>query len=81
MNIGKALGLAATKKLRAKKRKLVKNFGNAPANKWDMYDTKVSDLYDNKASMIKINYNTIFSKKNRSKYFTSMNKLNKWRDG
>ena len=59
MNIGKALGLAATKKLRAKKRKLVKNFGNAPANKWDMYDTKVSDLYDNKASMIKINYNTI----------------------
>ena len=62
MNIGKALGLAATKKLRAKKRQLVKNFGSAPANKWDRYNTKVSDLYDHNPSMIRINYTTIFPK-------------------
>ena len=80
MNIGKVLGLAATKKIRAKKRQLVKKFGSAPANKWDRYDTKVSDLYGHNPSMIRINYTTIFPKKYRSKYFTSMNKLNKWRD-
>ena len=80
MNIGKALGLTATKKLRNKKRKLIKNFGSASVNKWDRYSTKVSDLYDNNPSMIKINYNTIFPKKYRSKYFTNMNKLNKWKD-
>ena len=80
MNIGKALGLAATRKIRAKKRKLVKKFGSAPANKWDRYNTKVSDLYDHNPSMIRINYKSIFPKKYRSKYFTSMNKLNKGRD-
>ena len=79
MNIGKALGLAATKKLRAKKRQLVKNFGSTPVHKWDRYNTKVSDLYDHNPSMIRINYKTIFPKKYRSKYFTSMHKLN-WRD-
>ena len=80
MNIAKSLGLAATKKIRTKKRKLVKKFGSTPANKWDKYDTQVRNLYDDNPSMIRINYKSIFPKKYRSKYFTSMNKLNKWRD-
>ena len=80
MNIAKSLGLAATKKIRTKKRKLVKNFGSTPVHKWDKYDTKVRDLYDHNPSMIRINYKSIFPKKYRSKYFTSMNKLNKTRD-
>jgi hypothetical protein len=59
MNIGKALGLAATKKLRIKKRKILKKAMNKPA----MYhDTKAIDLYDTNKDFIKINYKNLFKK-------------------
>ena len=70
-SIGKSLGLAATKRIRAKKRKLVKQFGNKPVMHpfKDPYGIKVSELYDHNPSMIRINYKSIFPRKYRSKYY------------
>ena len=59
MNIGKTLGLAATKKLRIKKRKILKKAMNKPA----MYhDTKAIDLYDTNKDFIRTNYKNLFKK-------------------
>ena len=59
MNIGKTLGLAATKKLRIKKRKIIKKAMNKPA----MYhDTKAIDLYDTNKDFIRANYKNLFKK-------------------
>ena len=64
MNIGKTLGLAATKKLRIKKRKILKKHMNKSA----MYhDTKAIDLYDTNKDFIRANYKGMFSKKLRVK--------------
>ena len=59
MNIEKTLGLAATKKLRIKKRKIIKKAMNKPA----MYhDTKAIDLYDTNKDFIRANYKNLFKK-------------------
>tara|TARA_R100000231_G_scaffold32822_1_gene28657 strand:- start:354 stop:548 length:195 start_codon:yes stop_codon:yes gene_type:complete len=64
MNIGKALGLAATKQIRKKKRKILKKHMNKSA----MYhDTKAIDLYDTNKDFIRANYKGMFSKKLRVK--------------
>ena len=59
MNIGKTLGLAATKKLRIKKRKILKKAMNKPAM---FHDTKAIDLYDTKKDFIRTNYKNLFKK-------------------
>jgi hypothetical protein len=61
-SIGKSLGLAAIKKQRIAKRKILKKAMNKPA----MYhDTKAIDLYSTNKDFIRINYKNIFKKKHR----------------
>ena len=65
--------LARIKKIRAKKRKLLKEFGEKP----DMFhpEIQVSELYAHTPTMARVNYGTIFKRKaHRSPYFKSVNK-------
>ena len=65
--------LARIKKIRAKKRKLLKEFGEKP----DMFHPhiEVSELYSHTPTMARVNYGTIFKRKvHRSPYFKSVNK-------
>ena len=73
--------LARIKKIRAKKRKILNQYGNQPVKPSFDYDAvSVKELYDTIPSMTRINYGTLFKRKvHKSKYFTSMKKLNKWK--
>jgi len=65
--------LARIKKIRAKKRKLLKEFGEKP----DMFypDIQISELYAHTPTMARVNYGTIFKRKaHRSPYFKSVKK-------
>ena len=67
-SIGKSLGLAALKKQRIAKRKILKKAMNkqmAPKGHPMYGDFKATDLYSTNKDFIRINYKNIFKKKHR----------------